>query len=356
MKKILLTVGLCFFFAQLAHAKDALLFGTTFSAKQCAYLGLDWKQTYLKILDLPLDVIRLGAYWDQIEEKEGKFDFLDLDWQIEQAGLREITVILSVGMKAPRWPEYHFPSWVKERVKPGFGSIVSTNEFLRQKTLQFTEKVVRRYRDNPSVKYWQIENEALNRFGGKQWRLQEKFLEEEIALVRRIDPQDRPIILTAASYPNNFLRVLSKIFTNTKPIRENLKLADILGINVYPMIGHRGWGRNWYFGSRRNARLNHLKEIFDMAQKSGKDIWITELQAEPWEPGHLAYTKKDTPPTGWPQTTEQTLEELHRIGYKTFLFWGAEFWYYQQKKFNNPTWWDAIDAMITKYKRQTLHR
>ncbi|MGB3081378.1 MAG: hypothetical protein WBB86_00140, partial [Candidatus Omnitrophota bacterium] len=37
--------------------------GTTFSPRQCEYLDLDWKKTYLSVLELGFDIIRLGAYW-----------------------------------------------------------------------------------------------------------------------------------------------------------------------------------------------------------------------------------------------------------------------------------------------------
>ena len=51
--------------------EDAILIGTTFSPRQCFYLDLDWRETYLQSLDYGFEIIRLGAYWDTIELTNG---------------------------------------------------------------------------------------------------------------------------------------------------------------------------------------------------------------------------------------------------------------------------------------------
>ena len=45
-------------------------FGATFSKKFCDELGLNWKETYISILDdLKVRYLRLPAYWDEIEKR-----------------------------------------------------------------------------------------------------------------------------------------------------------------------------------------------------------------------------------------------------------------------------------------------
>lgn len=330
-------------------------YGTTFSPRQCEYLGLDWKETYQAILDLPFDIIRLGAYWDDIEKEEGHFDFTDLDWQIAQAKERNLPVILTVGMKAPRWPEYHIPKWLMKKIKLSYGAEVSDNTLLQERTLLFIEQVVSRYRDEKIVRYWQVENEALNRFGGKRWRIDKEFLKKEAALVEKLDPQNREIILTAATYPNRFLRFLSRTFTKGDPLADSLEGGDILGVNVYPIIGQTTGCGGFYLQSPQKDRLSYFEDLIRMGKEKQKSIWVMELQAEPWEPGFLAHREKEKPPSGWPEGTKLTLKELQSQGYRTFLFWGAEYWYHQKKEFGNSEWWETIEDILQAKDRRIFH-
>ena len=76
--------------------------------------GLDWKETYLALLDdLKVKNLKIAAHWDLIEPQDGVYDFADLDWQLEQARLHNAKVMLAIGMKTPRWPECHVPEWAK---------------------------------------------------------------------------------------------------------------------------------------------------------------------------------------------------------------------------------------------------
>jgi len=349
LKYILLILCLIFTSTSAADTED-FVFGTTFSPRQCEYLELDWKETYKAILDFPFDIVRLGAYWNEIEKEENKYDFTELDWLISQSKQHHIRIVLTVGMKAPRWPEYFIPSWVSEKSRLDYRATVSLDPYVQERTLKFIEKVVLHYRNEPAISHWQVENEALNRFGGKSWKMDKGFLQREVELVKNLDSTNRKIILTASTYPNNILRIISKIFTNSKPIRENLQLCDILGINVYPKVGQKFLGHRIYFGSRKAERELYFSDIIRDAQANSKEIWMTELQAEPWKPGHLVYKHKKKPPTGWPKDTEAMLEELHSLGYHTFLLWGAEYWYYQKIKFNNPEWWNMAENILKSHR------
>jgi len=322
-------------------------FGTTFSPIQCEYFDLDWKETYRAILDFPFQVIRLGAYWSEIEKKKGIYDFSRLDWLIQEAANRNIDIVLTVGMKAPRWPEYFIPEWIKKETSLPSGGTISLNPVLQKYTLQFIRQVINRYYSEDAIKFWQVENEALNRFGGKNWRMHKEFLKEEMNLIRIIDPYDKPIVVTASTFLNNFLRVLSKITTSGDPIRDNLEIGDILGINVYPVVGHKGKWWNWYFRSQKESRIKYLEKIINLANQYKKEVWVTELQAEPWEPGHLVYKGSGNPPSSWPEQTQDMLDDMHQIGFRTFFLWGAEYWYYQKKEHQNSQWWEAVQKLLT---------
>lgn len=88
-------------------------YGVTFSRLFAEYMGLDWKANYTALLDdLKVKRFRIPIYWTEIEKQQGKYSFEDIDWQIEQAGMRNAQVVAVLGQKQPRWPECHIPDWV----------------------------------------------------------------------------------------------------------------------------------------------------------------------------------------------------------------------------------------------------
>jgi len=320
--------------------------GTTFSRRQCEYLKLDWKETYDKILETKFDILRLGAYWDEIEKKEGVFDFTFLDYEIDKAEEHKIPVLLTVGMKAPRWPEFFIPDWVYQGSGIRYGQNVARNAFLRQKTIRFITEVVNRYKDREIITTWQVENEPLDRSGAKWWWIDSSFLAEETALVRELDPLDRPIVINTATFPNKFLRRLRSTFAANYPLPESLAIADIWGLNIYPVVGHKMWRFHYYFWTHPLERADYFRDIIELAKEHGKEVWITELQAEPWEPGYLVYNDENRPPTGWPQTHADNFKELRELGFQTVFLWGAEYWQHRQKEFEDNMWWDVTEDIM----------
>ncbi|MFC1570214.1 beta-galactosidase [Candidatus Omnitrophota bacterium] len=326
--------------------------GTTYSPHQSGYLGMDWKKTYLAVLDEGFDIVRLGAYWSEIEKEKDIYDFSSLDWQIKEAKKRGIPVVLTVGMKVPRWPEFFIPEWIEKDIRTPRGGEVSRNEVLQTRTLRFIAETVVRYMEEDAIGYWQVENEPLNRFGEKNWRIDRDFLGKEVDLVRKLDRRKRPIMLTAATYPNVFLRGLITLSLGYDPVKEIINMSDIVGLNVYPHIGYKLWGRNLYFKTGHTERDKYFRRLFDEIKKNGRDVWIAELQAEPWEPGHLAYKEKAEPITASPEETESFLEEFEELGASTILLWGAEYWVYRMKVHGDKKWIDIMrEARGLKIKK-----
>lgn len=326
------------------NAGEALT-GVTFSQVQCEYLGMDWKDVYLKTLEIDPGIIRLGAYWSRIEKEQGKYDFSELDWQIQKAKARNIKIVLTVGMKAPRWPEFFIPSWVKSNVK--FGKDVTDREEIKGHTLKFIEETVSRYSDEPAIEYWQVENEPLNRAGPKEWWIGKDFLKEEIALVKKVDHGKRPVIVNVATYPNKFLRFLSRIAYSRDPLQEAIQAADIVGINVYPAVGHTIGELKMCFWSTSKERKSYFTKIINNVRGNGKEIWITELQAEPWEPGQLVHQGEKSR-TCWPQGFALSFFELRSYGIDKIFLWGAEYWFFRIERYNDHAWLDAALDLIGK--------
>ena len=333
--------------------------GTTYSPRQSEYLGVDWKKAYLSTLETGFDLIRLGAYWDEIEKEEDVYDFSALDWQVREARKRKIPVVLTVGMKAPRWPEYYIPDWVLKKAAPPFGADVSKNTYLRKRTLKFVEKVVNRYKNDPIIHWWQVENEPLNRIGQKYWFIGKAFLKQEVELVRKLDERERPILLTAATYPGRISRFLDRLFVWHDSIGECLEMGDILGLNVYPVVGERFWRIDLHFRTSRQEREKYFSKILARVKSRKKKAWVTELQAEPWEPGQLVYKGEKAASTCSPAMTAEIFKEFRELGVDTILLWGAEYWRFRKTRYGDARWQKAIlnilreNAVINIYmKRQ----
>ena len=92
-----------------------LKYGVSFSRFHADELGLDWKETYLAILDeLGVKNLRFSAHWPITEPERDKYNFAELDFQFKEAEKRNASVILAVGHRLPGWPECHTPKWVEK--------------------------------------------------------------------------------------------------------------------------------------------------------------------------------------------------------------------------------------------------
>ncbi|MDD5488493.1 MAG: beta-galactosidase [Candidatus Omnitrophica bacterium] len=325
----------------------AVRVGTTFSQVQCEYLELDWKKIYRKTLNMGFDVVRLGAYWNRIEKKEGEFDFRELDRQMELAEECGQKIMLVVGMKAPRWPEYFLPVWLWEKVHVRNGSDISADPNVRERVPIFIEKVITRYSGSNNIIAWQVENEPFNRSGPNEWWISEEFLKKEMELVRDLDPLKRPIVLNVLSFPNKLLGFLSRLMYKKNPILATIDLAQIPAVNVYPVIGHKIWGAGICFRSEPTERISYLKGLVSYAEKRNKVLWVTELQAEPWEPGHLVY-KGERAITCLPGSFMGTFEELRSAEIDAIFLWGVEYWFFRKEQYGDDSWVDVACDILEK--------
>ena len=345
--KIIIVFSVLVMLASTAVASGIERIGTTFSIYQCEYLGMDWKQAYRQTLDMGWDLIRIGVDWERVEKADGVFDFSDIDWQLGLAREKGVPVILALGMKTPRWPEFHVPKWLWEKVKKSNRADVSEDQVFRKKTLIYISTVILRYLNDGNIKYWQVENEALNRFGEGYKYIGRDFLEEEVKLVRELDTKNRPILLTAATYPNKFLELFSFLTVKHDPVKEILQLCDIVGFNIYPTVGKKFMGVQLYFRTTEKERIRYFHKLQTKVKFAGKESWIVELQAEPWEPGKLVYLDKEKPKTGRAENIVYYVLEFKGYGFNTILLWGIEYWIYREKKYDDTSYLDAVSKVLT---------
>ena len=321
--------------------------GVTFSPRQAEYLGMAWQETFSRVMDLAPTIVRIGAYWDEIERRQGTYDFSMLDWQLARLPAEQYRVVLTVGMKAPRWPEYYLPTWLMRETKIGPYGTISDDPQVRTQALRFVRAVVERYQDHPSVAYWQVENEPLDPSGPRHWKIGAEFVAEEVALVRSLDRRDRPVILSMfVDTPPPLAGLPPWRSHDERRARTLLDLADILGLDVYPSRGIRFFGRDLFLDWSGWNWESPAMTLRQLALDKGKDAWIMEAQAEPWEPSRLVYLDNDQSRSVQPGTAASTFGRLSSGGFGTILLWGAEHWYMRQDRHDDGSWLDTLRPLF----------
>jgi hypothetical protein len=324
--------------------------GISFSPQRAAYLGLDYRSAFTRLEALHFRVIRLSAYWDQIDAD----GYAQLDWLMSEAKRAGQPVALTVGMKALGWPEFFIPASAVPADGLWQGEDVASDSSLRGATLSFIEDTVLRYRDNPSLIAWQIENEPFNRAGPQRLWIDAEFLRDEITRVRELDTHHRQLIVNAFSHFNLVFDQASARqgfdlrqwlgFEADSAERDGLSVlnkGDILGLDVYTAIGYSFLGQD-HMSNADGDWPDRLARVRDLVRSQGKQAWITEAQAEPWESAANSYAD---PKSTSPQAIRSIFANLKDAGFSTILFWGSEYWLWQADQ-GDPRWIDTIKTIL----------
>ena len=143
------------------------------------------------LLGIGVRQFRLVSYWSDGEPTKGQYDFSSLDWQFQKAEAKHAKIILTVGLRQPRWPECHIPTW-------------ATNEPVSvwQPQLEnYMKAVIDRYKHSPSLESYQIENEYFLSGFGICTNFDKARLISEVNLVKSLDP-NHSIIITRSDNAN----------------------------------------------------------------------------------------------------------------------------------------------------------
>ena len=324
-KKIFLGIGAAciavfsFFFIGIGSEPEDVFWGVNFSQKHAEYLGLDWKEVYIAILDdLEAKHLKIAVHWDRTEPQKDEFAFQDLDWQVKEAEERGVDLVLVVGMKTPRWPECHLPDWVQGKSK----------EEQQQEIKELLEAVVLRYKDSPALAMWQVENEPFFAFGNCPWR-DDEFVVKEVQLVKSLDSSHPVMISTSGE---------GAFWTKAA------KTGDVVGTTMYREIWFEPLGVyfSYPFPSTFYARKAWLIKTF-----YGKEVIGVELQAEPWGPILLYDLPREE------QVKTMDLEQFRknvafakRTGLKGHYLWGVEWWYLLKERYDDAAIWDEAKKLF----------
>lgn len=297
---------------------DPQRYGVSFSAKQCRNFGVSVHDCLFWLCrEAGFRRFRLMSYWNEIEKEQGAYNFEELDMQLEVITAFDGVVTLCLGVKQPRWPEYHWPKWAKYLSKQ------ERDEAL----LRFVEAVVRHYKNNPIIISWQLENEALLKGFGENIQIDRRRLRTEYALVKKLDPK-RPIIMSTS---------------NGWGVPARKPIPDIVGFSYYPIMYKNGrYNRTiqkpWLHRLRRRIIRTLLR----------KQVFIHELQLEPWGPTAIWKMPIDE------QNKSMSIAQIHKnltearaINAYPIDLWGAEWWYWRAIKKNDPSIWQAVQQEVS---------
>lgn len=313
---ILILAAVYLYSVSLPREYKKIEWGATFSPPYASYLGLNWQEAYLAVLDeLKVDWLRIPIYWHDVEKEDGLLDFSRLDWQIKEASQRGVNISLVIGQRVPRWPECWFPEWARNLGKEERG----------KRVLLLIERSVNRYKNEPAIKYWQVENEPLLGIFGECPPPDSKFLKREIDLVKEID-DSRPVIITDSGELSSWQSIA--------------ELADILGVSMYRVVWNKYIG---YFKWKWLAPSSLYRIKAYLVKEKVDKVINTELQLEPWSPSGDITT---TPVAEQMKSMNldifrENIAAAEKVQFSPSFVWGVEWWYWMKKVKNIPDFWEA---------------
>ena len=304
------------------HNDEPLVLGTTFVPDYARSYGLDPKETLEAIFsELGMRQVRLVSYWKAIEPTPGTYDFSELDWQFALANKYDVQVSLAIGLRQPRWPECHEPAWVSFADKQW-----------EPKLYQYMQAVVDRYKNNPALSTYELENEFFMSVFGECKDFNRDRLIYEYSLVKQWDP-NHPVIVSRS---NNWIGL---------PLGQ--PRPDKFGISVYKRVWDKTLTKRyfeyplpaWFY-----AALAGGGELL-----SGKDMIIHELQAEPWPPtGIKEASVEEQFKSLNPSRLKDRIDYGIGTGMRTIDLWGAEWWYWVKIKKNDPSIWNVVKEAVAQ--------
>jgi beta-galactosidase GanA len=302
------------------------LYGVSFSYKYANELGNDWQANYIALLDdLQIRNFRLMSYWDLHETERGKFDFSVLDWQMDEAAKRGAKVSLSMGLRQPRWPECHEPSWAE--------AMQEESTEWRQALYAYIEVVTLRYKDHPALQSYQLENEAVNNwFGTCSGAAPRDRLFEEYALIKKLDP-NTPLWMSLSDQHGFPVRVPN---------------PDAYGFSVYRTVWNDKGPINFYLTYPTPIWYHRIRKLL-VEHIHNRKVFIHELQIEPWAPTATKNaTVEEQEKSMDAEQIKENFDFARKIGAPEIYTWGGEWWYWRKTQFNDPGPWEIVRSEFAK--------
>lgn len=317
----------------------APLLGISFSHRHAAWLGLNPQEALEALLrDTGIKHVRLSLYWDEIAPAPDRLDFTPLRPWLEIAARYGCAVLMTAGIKAQRHPEFYPPPWLTHNHPMPHGAELEQYPRVVTLLLLMLERAIAFLADYDVIDAWQVENEPFLPAAGRTagWRISPDLLAREVAVVCDADPRHRPVVINHSSrtvFDRGWLRAL--------------QAGDVLAQNVYtrrPMrpglpLRYRNDYALWPVAPRLAAQAA-------VARRLGKSLWITELQAEPWERFDLLTTPPGLTGSISPQQLRENLRLAAAARAERIYLWGAEWWLWMARRHNDGRYLALAQSII----------
>lgn len=307
------------------HAGEPTTLGASFIADYAQSFGLDPKQTLSAMLsDLGLKQVRLVSYWSEIEPQPGKYDFSGLDWQFAMANKYGVRVSLAIGLRQPRWPECHEPSWTGGEPKSQWQPQLN----------KYMTAVINRYKNNPALNDYELENEFFMKVFGECTDFDRNRLISEYNMVKNLDPK-HPVIVSRSD--------------NWMGLPLGKPRPDEFAISIYKRVWDATITHRYFEYPLPSWFYSFLAGAGELI--TGKNMIIHELQAEPWPPKGMSIA--DAPLSEQYKSMnadrmKKRIDYSKETGMKTIDLWGAEWWYWLKVKKNDPSVWNVVKEEVTQ--------
>lgn len=312
--------------------------GVNFSHRHAGWLGQDPDALLRALLqELGIRRFRISVYWDEVAPAPGQLDFAPVRRWLDPIQQHGATALVTVGLKAQRWPEFYPPDWLIADNPLPHGAHLEQHPRVITHLLLMLERITAFLADYDAVDAWQVENEPWlpSMRGTVGWQFSPDLLAREIAVVRDSDPRRRPIVVNHSSQ-NCFDRRALLAFP----------LADVIAENVYTRKPNRwSWPRyfNVYALGPYAPRLRHYARLL---RRMNKAFWITELQAEPWETCNVKELRPDQIGSISPARLRANLRLVRDAGASRVYLWGAEWWRYTADQHGDHRYWDLARRLF----------
>ncbi len=315
------------------HSKEQTQLGVTFIPSYAEYFGLSPQETMRALIyDAGFRHFRLVSYWERIEKNPGQYDFSEMDWQFKMAEETNTKISLAIGLRQPRWPECHIPSWAEKLPDKEWEVYLTA----------FMGKVIDRYKNSPALQSYQLENEYFLKAFGMCTNFDRDRLVREFNFVKQQDPH-HPVIISRS---NNALGL---------PIGK--PTPDQFGVSVYKRVWDKTITHRYFeypFPAWYYAFFAGAGELV-----TGKDMIIHELQAEPWMPPSFDLNTSPISEQDKSMNAERLRNRIQygeATGMKTIDLWGAEWWYARKVKNNDPSLWNVAKQEVQKVQRTNAYK
>ena len=309
-------------------------FGASFSCKRAQHFGQDCRAALTAVLDdLGVRSLRLSVYWSDVEQSPGEYDWSSIDWQLDEIHARRARAVVSIGMKAQRYPEFWLPTWLRLTANIPPDAFPEDHPLVQQHIFPYLDAAARHLSVHPAVEALQVENEPFVHFEGHAngWHLRKEFLAREIETVRAAGGGQHRIVVSHASW-------LRRDMT----WEWILDHADVVSQSVYTKRQRGPWRWLYIFPYRIGPVTPHLPGQGREAARRGKELWIGELQAEPYEQPSVDVRREPLHATASfsPRWLRDNVHLARRSGATRVYLWGVEWWLYLRDQRGDPRIWE----------------